>query len=94
MKQGGRTFGAFLAEFDRTPLDAGGLDWADQVKKTFLVNSLSYQLQNALVATPIPTTYRDYCTLLHTVSYNLEGLQRRKGREKSSSVHPGAQMLF
>lgn len=78
MKQGARTFSAFLAEFDRTILDAGGLDWVDQVKKTFLTNCISYELQNAIVATPTPASYREFCILLHSVSANLEALRRRK----------------
>ncbi|KAH0841257.1 hypothetical protein FOPE_06510 [Fonsecaea pedrosoi] len=82
MRQGTKTFSTFLAEFDRTILDAGGLSWDDQVKKTFLANCLSYELQNAIVATPIPRSYKEYCTLLHTVSTNLENLQRKKGRDK------------
>ena len=86
MRQGSKSFSAFLAEFDRTILDAGGIGWEDQVKKTFLSNCLSFDLQNAIVATPIPKTYREYCTLLQTVSTNLEALQRRKGRDKGPSA--------
>ena len=78
LRQGSKSFSTFLAEFDRTLLDAGGISWTDQVKKTFLSNCLSYDLQNAIVATPIPKTYQEYCTLLHTVSTNLEALQRKK----------------
>ena len=82
MRQGFKPFCTFLAEFDRTLLDAGGMGWADQVKKTFLSNCLSYDLHSAIVATPIPSTYRGYCTLLNTVSTNLEALQRKKGKDK------------
>src|ERR1700742_4707824 len=88
MRQGTKSFSAFLAEFDRTLLDAGGIGWADQVKKTFLSNCLSYELQNAIVASPIPRTYREYCTLLHTVSTNLENLQRKKNRERNQTTGP------
>ena len=44
MRQGSKTFSTFLAEFDRTLLDVGGIGWANQVKKTFLSNCLSYEL--------------------------------------------------
>jgi hypothetical protein len=81
MRQGSKPFSTFLAEFDRTILDAGGLDWSDQVKKTFLSNGLSAELQTALVATPTPELYRDYCTLLHTVSANLEAVRKRRQRD-------------
>lgn len=81
LRQEGKPFNSFIAEFDRTLLEAGGLEWTDSVKKTFLTNCLSYELRNALVATPTPATYREYCTLLHTVSTNLEGLKRRRGEK-------------
>ena len=76
MRQGNKSFAAFLAEFDRTILEAGGLAWADQVKKTFLNNCLSTELKTALVPIAAPIVYRDYCSLLHTVSNNLEALQK------------------
>jgi hypothetical protein len=76
MRQGNKSFAAFLAEFDRTILEAGGLAWADQVKKTFLNNCLSPELRTALVPVIAPTAYREYCSLLHTVSNNLEALKR------------------
>jgi Retrotransposon gag protein len=93
MRQGPKSFGTFLAEFDRTLLDAGGLGWADQVKKTFLSNCLSYDLQNAIVATPIPSTYREYCRLLHTVSTNLEALQRKKNKIVDTGMSYAAEPL-
>ena len=80
LRQGTKAFSAFLTEFDRTLLDTGGLDWADQAKKTFLANSISYELQNAIVAMSVPASYREYCALLHGVSTNLEALHRRKTR--------------
>jgi hypothetical protein len=86
IRQGTKSFSAFLAEFDRTLLDAGGIGWADQVKKTFLSNCLSYELQNAIVASPIPKTYKEYCTLLHTVSTNMENLRRKKNRERNPTT--------
>ena len=92
MRQGSKTFGAFLAEFDRTLLDAGGIGWADQVKKTFLSNCLSYELQNAIVASPTPATYKEYCTLLHTVSTNLENLQRKKNSNKKQNQGAGPRL--
>ena len=85
LKQEGKPFSTFLAEFDRTLLEAGGLSWADPVKKTFLSNSLSYELRNALVATPTPPTYREYCTLLHTVSTNLRRATATEGGGKTDS---------
>ena len=78
LRQGTKAFNSFLAEFERILLDAGGIDWTDQVKKTFLNNSLSTELQTAIIATPIPASYREYCTLLQMVSHNLDSIQNRK----------------
>jgi hypothetical protein len=76
MRQGNKPFAVFLAEFDRTTLEAGGLTWTDQVKKTFLNNCLSKELKTALVPVTAPTAYRDYCSLLHTISNKLEALRK------------------
>ena len=74
MHQGNKLFVVFLAEFDRTTLEAGRLTWTDQVKKTFLNNCLSKELKTALVPVTAPTAYRDYCLLLHIISNKLEAL--------------------
>jgi hypothetical protein len=86
MRQGGKPFTTFLAEFDRTILDAGGIAWTDQVKKTFLSNCLAPELKTALVATPAPKSYEAYCSLLQTVSCNLEALQKDK-RHRATTAH-------
>jgi len=78
LKQGAKSFANHLADFDRTLLDAGGGDWPEHVKKAFLSNSLSSELHKALVATPTPDTYREYCSLLQTVSHNLEAIRNRE----------------
>ena len=78
LRQGTKPFSIFLAEFDRTLLDAGGLHWDEQVKKTFLMNGICIGLQEALIATPIPPSYASYCNLLQSVSNNLESLHTRR----------------
>jgi hypothetical protein len=55
-------------------LEAGGLTWTDQVKKTFLNNYLSKELKTALVPVTAPIVYCDYCSLLYTISNKLEAL--------------------
>jgi hypothetical protein len=48
------------------------------VKKSMLAKGLSSETQKALVATPIPASYEAYCSLLHTVSHNLESLHTKE----------------
>jgi hypothetical protein len=45
------------------------------------------------MATPIPSTYREYCRLLHTVSTNLEALQRKKNKIVDTGMSYAAEPL-
>ena len=84
LRQDKRSFGKYLATFERTLLEAGGLSWDDVVKKSMLAKGLSTEIQKALVATPVPASYNDYCSLLHTVSHNLESLRTKERTEWTS----------
>jgi hypothetical protein len=88
LRQNDQPFGKYLALFERTLLQAGGMTWDDVVKKSMLARGLSEDLQRALVATAIPASYGDYCTLLHTVSHNLESLRTRRRTERARQVKP------
>ena len=83
MKQGTQSFASYLAEFERTLLDADGGDWPEHVKKAFLDNGISNDLHKAMVASSLPDTYQEYCSVLQTVSYNLEALRTRERRDAS-----------
>jgi zinc knuckle protein/retrotransposon gag protein len=84
LRQDKRSFGKYLATFERTLLEAGGLTWDDVVKKSMLAKGLSADIQKALVATPVPASYDAYCSLLHTVSHNLESLRTKERTEWST----------
>jgi hypothetical protein len=75
LQQGTRPFAKYLALFEKTVLEAGGLMWEASVRKAMLAKGLSPEIQRALVATPMPVSYEAYCSLLHTVSHNLESLR-------------------
>ena len=49
-----------------------------------LAKGLLTEIQKALVATPVPASYNDYCSLLHTVSYNLKSLRTKERTEWTS----------
>lgn len=76
LKQGKRPFAKYLATFERTLLEAGGLTWDVAVKKAMLAKGLSRDVKKALVATPTPASYEEYCATLHRVTHNLESLHR------------------
>ena len=62
-------------------LEAGGFNWDEQMKKTFLNNAININLREVIIATPIPTTYIGYCDLFHGVNNNLEALRTKKKRQ-------------
>jgi hypothetical protein len=81
LQQGTSSFAKYLARFERTLLQAGGLSWDDTVKKAFLSRGLSNDIQRTLLAVPTPASYADYCSQLHMVSQNLEAMRARERRE-------------
>ena len=81
LQQGTSSFARYLARFERTLLEAGGLSWDDTVKKAFLSRGLSVDIQRTLLAVPTPASYADYCSQLHMVSQNLEAMRTRERRE-------------
>ena len=81
MRQGSNPFSAFISGFEKTMLEAGSLNWDEQIKKTFLNNAINISLQKKLVVTPILAIYIDYCDLFHGVNNNLEALRIKKKRE-------------
>lgn len=85
LQQGTGTFAKYLARFERTLLEAGGLMWDDTVKKAFLSRGLTMEIQQTLLAVPTPASYADYCSQLHMVSQNIDAM-RAKGKKEWNAV--------
>ena len=81
LQQGTSSFARYLARFERTLLEAGGLSWDDTVKKAFLSRGLSVDIQRTLLIVPTLASYADYYSQLHIVSQNLEAICTRERRE-------------
>jgi hypothetical protein len=88
LQQGTSSFAKYLARFERTLLEEGGLSWDDTVKKAFLTRGLSVEIQRTLLAVPTPATYTDYCSQLHLVSRNLEAIRVKEKKEWRPSPQP------
>jgi Retrotransposon gag protein/Zinc knuckle len=85
MQQGTRPFTKYLALFERTLLEADGLNWTDSAKKSMLTRGISDDLSQALIGIPKPASYEAYCMLLHTTSHDLEAHKsRQRGKGRSS----------
>ena len=65
MQQGKQGLTDYLAEFDRTLLEAGANEWVDTVKIDYLCRGLSQDLINILVSINKPTTYPAFCSKIH-----------------------------
>ena len=52
MRQRSKPFSVFVLSFEKTMLETGGLNWDEQIKKTFLSNAININFQEALVVTP------------------------------------------
>src|SRR5215472_16488524 len=76
MVQGNEAFTTFLPKFEWTLTEAGGSDWADQVKINMLKWMLSQELQMSLVyISDHPTAYHDFVRTLQTLASHLAALK-------------------
>lgn len=91
LRQGNRPFAKYLALFEKTLLECGGLAWEDAVKKTFLSRGISEELARALVPIQTPASYAAHVSLLHTISHNIESLHaRQRDNNRMTTSAPSA----
>jgi hypothetical protein len=83
LQQGNRPFAKYMAIFERTIIQAGGMGWDENLRKMMLHRGLSDELKKAIVASPQPDSFADYVSFLHEVSHELESLKERRPH-----VHP------
>lgn len=76
IRQGPRSFSAYLTDFEKTLLDAGGMAWDDTAKKSWLTNGLSDDIRRARLNSREPQGYTDYVYDLHNTAANMENLRR------------------
>jgi hypothetical protein len=75
MTQGREAFATFLPKFERTLAEAGGSEWADQVKINTLKRMLNQELRKSLVYIPDhPEVYNDFVRTLQTLASRLAAL--------------------
>lgn len=74
--------------------EAGGLNWDEQAKKTFLNTAIATDLQKALITTPIPATYVDSCDLLPALTNNYLGRNPLRGSRVEIGAGAGVKTGF
>ena len=88
LKQGQRPFIEYFTEFRQLVLEAGGMEWPDAIKKSYLEAGLSYELQRNMVSiTNAHHTFDEYCSELKRVSDQLEALNARFRNARHTSHH-------
>ena len=78
MKQGNKQpFSTFISGFEKKMLETGGMDFSDQVTKTFLNNAFNNEMHKTFIGFFIPATYIAYCTMLHKTNNRLKALRSK-----------------
>ena len=62
LRQGKRTFMEYFTEYCKLLLEAGGSSWPDEIKKSFLKNRLSMDLQRHMISKSTGNeSFKEYC---------------------------------
>ena len=79
-------FSTFISGFEKKMLEAGRIDWNDQVTKTFFNNALNTEMHKALIGFPIPPTYTGYCNMFHGMNNQFELLRFKDKRDGLTTI--------
>ena len=72
-------FSTFISGFEKKMLKTGGMDFNDQITKTFFNNVLNNEMHKIFIGSFIPIIYTVYCTMFHGMNNQLEGLRSKNG---------------
>src|SRR5579871_6442637 len=87
MTQGNEAFATFLPKFEQTLAEAGGSEWADQIKINNLKRVISQELRTSLVYIPKhPEDYDDFVRTLQTLASRLAALKPRANSRKNTTT--------
>lgn len=92
LHQGKRSFMEYFTEYRKLLLEAGGSSWPDEMKKSFLENGLSMDLQRHMVSRSTGNeSFEEYCNELKQTSDRLEAFNLRNNnwrKPMSAFVQP------
>lgn len=75
LSQGTYSFRAYYAKYEKLIVEAGGWEWAPEIKKQYLENGLSRELRMAMVSVEEPANIDEYISVLHSTAIKLEYAQ-------------------
>ena len=80
MKQGNKQpFSTFISGFEKKMLEAGGMDFNDQITKTVFNNAFNNEMHKVFIGFFVPATYIAYYTMFHGVNNQFEVLRSKDG---------------
>ncbi len=78
LRQGNRSFMEYFVEYRHLIMEAGGADWPEDVKKSYLRAGLSRELQELMIGREDPSqNFADFCNELKRISDQAEAFQQR-----------------
>jgi hypothetical protein len=78
IRQANRPFSTFLAEFNRLLMEAGGHEWSDDVKKSYIDRALNREMKDRLVTVEKKDDFEGYCQQLQRYADRMEENQQTR----------------
>jgi hypothetical protein len=88
IRQNNKDLDEFLDEFNEALLNAGGMDWTDDQKKSLLETAINLPLLQAMVGREQADSYDGYCNQLRRVNHDLQRIKRMTRARTSRNYQP------
>jgi hypothetical protein len=79
LKQNNKPFMEYFTAYRKLVLEAGGTNWPDEIKKSYLEAGLNRELQQSMIGQGYKQSFEEYCQELKRVSDQLEAFNLRNG---------------
>jgi hypothetical protein len=95
LKQGEKTFGKYLQEFEQLILEAGGDEWEDAVKRNYLDEGLNEAMATTLAGQyNLPQGFDEYCGALSVIGDKVAALKQYKTPATNKNAKPVGQTFI
>lgn len=87
LKQANRPLAALLNEFSRLLMEAGGHDWDDEVKRSYLDNALNREMHDRLVTVEKKESFLEYIVQLQLIADRMEKNANRQNNNTNRQAN-------
>lgn len=88
LRQKSRSFGDMLAEFDQLVMEAGGHQWTNDVKKSFLKRAMNRELKDKLITLDGKDDFDEYREQVKRVANEMDDLKSQYGNWRRPTFPP------